>query len=151
MKVFLSHSHKDIELAKKIREALKHICDVYIASEDRQPGQLISNKVETNIRLSRFLVALITKDALKSKWVDQEIGIARACHISIIPIVEQGLKIEGILEGIEYIEFNKNNPDVAIKSLTEYIHKIKKAKDLSDIFALSLAFLGLFMLIGKGK
>ena len=46
MKVFLSHSHEDINYAKQIKEALKPNCDVYIASEDRQPGNRYQKKLK---------------------------------------------------------------------------------------------------------
>jgi predicted nucleotide-binding protein len=149
MKVFLSHSSKDNEFAKQIKETLKGLCDVYIASDDRQPGQYLSKKIEDNIRSSSFFIALITKDAFESQWVNQEIGLAKNCKINIIPIVEQGIRPPGILEGLEYIEFNRNNTEVTIKSLYEYMEKKKKERDRSDLITLSLFLAGLFLLIEK--
>jgi hypothetical protein len=132
---------------------LKGLCDVYIASDDRQPGQYLSKKIEDNIRSSSFFIALITKDAFESQWVNQEIGLAKNCKINIIPIVEQGIRPPGILEGLEYIEFNRNNSQIAVKSLAEYVEKKKKEKDRSDLlsYGFILGALYIVFLIGKGK
>jgi len=151
MKVFLSHSHEDINYAKQIKEALKPNCDVYIASEDRQPGKPLSEKIEAAIRSCSFLVALLTKEAESSPWVHQEIGFARACKINIILLVDQDIKPKGMPEGLEYIVFDRRNPEIAIKNLNEFMSRKKKEKDLNDLFVLSLLIGGLIALIGKAK
>ncbi|MDD8019895.1 MAG: toll/interleukin-1 receptor domain-containing protein [Acidobacteriota bacterium] len=151
MKVFLSFSIKDFNLAKNLKEALKAICDVYIASEDIRPGTPLWKKIEANIRSSNFIIVLMTKNAEGSAMVQQEIATAKANHITVIPVVERGVQLKGILEGIEYIEFDKQNIAVALKGLAHYLRKEKKEKDLSDLLTISLLIGGLFMLIGKSK
>lgn len=151
MKVFLSHSHKDLELAKRIKEFIKSKCEVYLASEDYQLGQPLPQKVKKNIKSSTYLIALITKDGVESQWVNQEIGLARACKIPIIPIVEQGIKPPAILEGLEYLQLDRKFPEDGIKILFEYLDKKLKEKTISDILTLSLLLVGIFLLSTEGK
>jgi len=67
--------------------------------------------------------------------------------------VEQEIRPPGILEGLEYIEFNRNNSQIAVKSLAEYVEKKKKEKDRSDLlsYGFILGALYILFLIGKGK
>ena len=93
----------------------------------------------------------MTKEAESSPWVHQEIGFARACKINIILLVDQDIKPKGMPEGLEYIVFDRRNPEIAIKNLNEFMSRKKKEKDLNDLFVLSLLIGGLIALIGKAK
>lgn len=151
MKVFLSHSHKDLELAKNIKEFLKLKCEIYIASEDYQLGQPLPQKIEKNIKSSSYLIVLITRDGAESDWVNQEIGIAKGCKIPIIPIVEKGIKPPAILEGLEYLQLDRRNPEDAIKKLFEFLGKKSEEKTFSNILTLAFLLIGIFLLSAEGK
>jgi len=146
MKIFITHSEKDIELARKLKESLKDDCEIYIAADDIQPGRSLPDKIVTNIKSSNYLIGLITRDAVSSQWVQQEIGIAKANNIPIIPLVEPGVKIKGVLEGIEYITLDRNNPYKTLNNLREYIHRKKKQKQTDEIIIIALALISLIIL-----
>lgn len=151
MRVFLSHSHKDLELANKIKEFIKSKCEVYIASEDYQLGQPLPQKIEKNIKSSSYLIVLITRNGTGSDWINQEIGFAKGCKIPIIPIVEQGIRPPAFLEGLEYLQLDRKKPEDAIKILFEYLGKKLKEKTISDILTLALLLVGIFLLSTEGK
>jgi len=146
MKIFLSYSMKDIELANKIKDKLKVWCQVYLAAEDIQPGQPLSDKIVENIKSSNFLIALMTKDGENSNWVQREIGIAKASQIPIIPLVEKGVKDMGIIEGIEYITIDKDNPSICLDNLAVYINKKKKEKNFNDLILIAFLLIGAIIL-----
>jgi hypothetical protein len=63
-------------------------------------------------------VAILTSSSLTSQWVNQEIGYAYAFRDSrnllIVPVVESGHQIKGLLQACEHIPLNLYDPSYAI-------------------------------------
>jgi len=76
MKVFISHSHKDESLAKKIAVVLKNAgLDVW---DDREilPGDNWADKISQALNESNAMVVLLTSESLKSRSVRHDIEFA---------------------------------------------------------------------------
>ena len=76
MKVFISHSHKDETLAKKIAQVLtKAGLDVW---DDRiiLPGDNWGDKISQALNESNAMVVLLTQESLKSRSVRHDIEFA---------------------------------------------------------------------------
>jgi nucleoside 2-deoxyribosyltransferase len=112
-----------------------------VAAYDDQPGAYLSEKVKTSITGSDCVLAVMTKNGSRSKWVHEEIGAAYALNKPVIPVVEKGVNVEGVLEGKQYIEFDKNYPNQAYERVHAYLSKIKEKLDNQQ-------FVGVLFLIG---
>ena len=90
-RVFISHSWKDKPLARRIARRLMHRgVEVWLDEASMQVGDRISDKLAEEIRRSSHFVVLLSAASTTSKWVAQEIEIARAAGgIVIIPLIAE--------------------------------------------------------------
>lgn len=131
--VFVSHSKEDVEIVKALYSTLKQSgINVYVAQFYPEPGKLLSEKIATYIESSDCVLVLLTKESIKSAWVQQEIGIARRANRLIIPVVEKGVKVAGILEGVEYIELDRKNLWNTIEAINNYTIHLKARKEQAE-------------------
>ena len=134
--VFLSHSIEDTRIVDEIRRDLTEMeVDVYVAEYNPEPGKPLSEKVINGIKRSDWFLVLLTDVGVRSPWVNQEIGVAKAFNKMIIPMVEKEIetKIKGMLTGLEYILFDKANPKGAIKKVTSYVRRLKVQKEMTTV------------------
>jgi len=128
-RVFISHSTEDTDIVKVMNNQFKLIgIEVFVAELSPEPGKLLSEKIMENIRATDCFVVLLTSSGIKSVWVQQEIGIARSLRKLVIPIVEKGVKVVGLLEGIEYITLDRNNINAAIEGLVSFVRRAELEK-----------------------
>lgn len=77
MKVFISHSHKDEALAKKVAVVLEEAgLDVWDPSREIMPGDNWAEKIGQALEESEAMVVLLTPEALETQWVRDEINYA---------------------------------------------------------------------------
>ena len=131
--VFISHSKADVDIVKKLHSALEQSgIKVYVAEFYPEPGKLLSEKVTKQIELSDCFLVLLTQEGVKSNWVQQEIGVAKQAKRLIIPVVEKGIKITGLLEGVERIELDRENLWNTIESINNYATHLKVKKEQAE-------------------
>lgn len=91
---FLSHSHKDRELAKGLQAYLsEHGWDLYIDWEDSSlpdsPDEKTANSIKEQIGERDIFIFLATQNSQSSRWCPWEIGIAEVfkekSRIIIVP------------------------------------------------------------------
>ncbi len=101
---FLSHSHKDAQLAKGLQVLLKQQgWDVYIDWEDstmpETPDRQTAEKIQTKIRQCNWFLFLATPNSTVSRWCPWEIGYADGKKpldsIFIIPTTDNSGKFYG--------------------------------------------------------
>lgn len=156
MKVFISHSTKDMDLVNDFASILEQRgINSYVAKFDVLPGTNLWDKVEANIRDSSCVLAILTKNGSRSEYVNQEIATANAHNILLIPIVEKGVELKGALVGKEYIELDKSKPETAYINVNHYIEKLKlqfeSKKLLIALLIIVLIAVGLFLLSKYSK
>lgn len=124
MKVFISHSSQDYELAKTLKNILKKsklVKEVFVYEDKKKLGTQISKKITDEINSSDYLIALITKNSMESASVNQEYGYAQAKNLQKIPFLEEGSE-EGILiYGTEKINFSRENFSEKCLEVKEYL------------------------------
>jgi len=120
MKVFISHSHKDEPLAKRIAEVLRKAgLDVW---DEREilPGDNWAEKVATALNESNAMVVLLTAEALKSRWVQHDISFAlgeNRYRKRLIPVIvgspekSTGTYYPWILNRLKTIKLNAREND----------------------------------------
>lgn len=90
----------------------------YVAEHDQRAGERLSDKVETALRRSDLVVAILTPAGYDSRYVQQELGVARGCGTLVIPLVHPDLADAdlGLLSDVEYIVFDPMKPHEGLLS-----------------------------------
>jgi TIR domain len=89
-RAFISHGWKDKALARRIGRRLG-VC-IWIDEAEMQVGDRLSQRLADEIRASSHLLVVLTAAAVASRWVAQEIDVARQAGIAIVPLLaEAGL------------------------------------------------------------
>jgi len=115
IKTFISYSSRDEHYVRQLYESLKTVgANPYVAEWWLETGRPLAEKIKRNIADSTCLVAMLSSEANRSAWVHEEIGYAVAKGIPVIPVIEEGIKVRGFLEGLEYIPYNKYDFDDTI-------------------------------------
>ncbi|HYL73127.1 MAG TPA: toll/interleukin-1 receptor domain-containing protein [Bryobacteraceae bacterium] len=88
IKVFLSHSNVDTEVARKVRNLLVHRTSAQVfMSEDLNAGEKWETKLRNELASADVVLALLTPQSVDSSWVLLEIGAAWALEKPIIPVI----------------------------------------------------------------
>ena len=92
--VFLSHSSKDKGIVKNVYDILKSKpTNVWIDEVELVTGDMLLKKIDTAIEYTQILVLFLSKNSIKSSWVEYEwrtfvdMKIRENKTISIIPIL----------------------------------------------------------------
>lgn len=131
-KVFISHSTKDQGLVMYLAKLLEKFgVKVFVAEWYLTPGEGLDRKVFTQINEADAMVVLLTRNGIRSNWVQQEIGYAIKAGKPIIPLVEKGISEEalGALQGREYIEYDTFQPEQALIKAATYIKSLKLRRE----------------------
>lgn len=73
-KVFISYSHKDENIANRLEKALRELrISFWIDKRELKVGDRIFRNVLKGILETRYLIVLISKNSLRSKWVKKEL------------------------------------------------------------------------------
>jgi len=139
--IFVSHSHRDKEIASTIKEELERIgLSVFVAHEDISPTEEWQGTILKKLKECDVFLALLTKDFEKSHWTDQETGLAIAFNKAIIPI-----KIDanpyGFISKYQALRW-QSDPKQNIKALVKILYGkgVVSTDALIESFAKSKSF-----------
>ena len=106
---FLSYSTKDKEVAGAIKHSLE-FCgfDVFLAHEHLKVSEEWAKEIMQRLKRCKVFVALLTKNFNKSLWTNQEVGVALARRVIIVP-VKVNIKPPGFLARYQYIPLKGND------------------------------------------
>jgi len=153
--VFISHSTRDQGLVMSLANLLsKYGVGVAVAEWYLSPGEPLHRKIINLIKKSDCVVILLTKNGMRSKWVQQEIGLALDKKKPIIPLVEKGVSAKdlGALQGREYIEFDPHWPRDALVKTASYVKTLKLKKDDKEkALLVAGGILAFLLLLSGGK
>ncbi len=153
--IFLSHSAADAVWVKWIKVNAQQVgIEVYLYEHDPQPGRLVADKVQGAIRACDALVVLLTANSQFSPYVQQEVGAAKALNKRVIPLVQPGVSQSSLamLQGVEYIPFDFQNPQPALSTLLGHLQGAKQGKESGQaiLFLIGTFVVGALVLGGKG-
>ena len=112
--VFLSHSSRDKDLARRIAQDLKsHSIEVWFDEWEIHVGHSISQMIESGLEKADFVAVLLTKHSVSSGWVDKEwqakIGEEAAKQkVIILPLRGENCRIPALLRDKRYADFVKD-------------------------------------------
>jgi len=97
--IFISHSTKDDEFVKNLREALEiQKLVTWVDSRELAPGDELNPKVKKGIEEARAFIVVISQNAFNSEWVLKETKYAlnvkkkQGEDYKVIPIMLEGIK-----------------------------------------------------------
>ena len=118
MSIFLSYCEEDAKLVHRVFWILFRMhLEPYAYMLYPEPGEFIHDVVIRRINRSDYVIPFLTRDGVRSQWVNQEIGAAHALGKYIIPIREVGVESKGFVELRHYIDYSPSNPEGMISSL----------------------------------
>jgi len=118
IKLFISHSTRNMSLVRALSNYLDNYGIIPVIAEDiSSPGAYLPEKFQSQIRECDIFLALLTNEAIRSKWVIYETNYALNLNKPCILLKEESVKIE---TPYEWIPFSVNE---RVESLTEKIVK----------------------------
>jgi len=150
-KIFVSYSTKDIDEIKPILQQIQTIKDTefFFADETLNPGDQISQRIINYISDCDVFILFYSEFARDSTYVQHEIGVAKANNKIIIPILLDASKPDGMLQGINYLNFyDQTKKQQEFERLYNFIVRNVQSKNQKSALSL-LALLGLGYLLLK--
>jgi len=144
IKVFISHSTRDMHLVRGIEDQLDNYgIEPIIAEDIPQPGAELEEKFKAMIRESTIFLAFLTESGVTSEWVIKETNYALSLDKPRILLKEESVYIK---TSYEWIPFSMNEPSESITTKVLNAIKILEKKVSSPVtIPLGVVILGLIL------
>src|SRR5712691_10075674 len=126
-RVFISYTHANSGFVDSLVAGLQASgVDVWIDKWQIKVGDSIVKKINEAIHESDFLIVVLSKDSVRSKWVQEELSAATVRNIEetrqafILPILMEDCEIPELLKHRKYANF-KEQPETAFRVLLNTI------------------------------
>jgi hypothetical protein len=104
MDVFISHSSRNLEVARRIeRELEARGLEAWLDDSELRLGVMLSDELQRSIRGARSVLLLWSKDAARSRWCQSEWLTAVHLGRFIIPVAIDRTKVPQCLENDLYL------------------------------------------------
>lgn len=125
--IFVSHSHKDIEIARVIVEKLRsYDCNIWY-DEHSMGSSRIQEGIEAGLNSSQVFLLLLSEASLTSFWVRRELDGAFQLEADkgmfIIPAIMRPCIMPLLLSGYQFLDF-VNCPDMSVE-LTRFLRMLE--------------------------
>lgn len=123
-RVFISHSSKDKPFVESLVEQLQHLgVETWFDAHQLQPGDSIVQGIQSGLSDSDYLVLVLSKHSIASRWVQAEFNAAFVRDVEgkgtrIIPIRIDDCEIPPLIADRVYIDFRASFHD-GLKRLAE--------------------------------
>ncbi|KVX03221.1 toll/interleukin-1 receptor domain-containing protein [Shewanella frigidimarina] len=143
MRVFLSHSYEDNDIASKVRNYLAHHdLTVFDDKADIATGASLNASISQAISDSDVVLFFVSKNSEKSQWIQQEMSLAvsnrlKGKDVKLIPIVlDRNAEIPFFLKDYLYLDMSKSKDfDISMKKLVDGIKSNSKTSVKQDLEA----------------
>lgn len=106
--IFLSYSSDDKDIIGQLKGYLEEYgFDVFVAHEDIEPSSEWEKEIIKNLKNCHMFIPYLTNNFRKSKWTDQEIGMAVIRDKLIIPLQVELLPY-GFISKYQSLKFDSN-------------------------------------------
>jgi len=117
IKVFISYSHSDSEVAKLLDSSLSAInVKTFLDDRDIRVGDSFPEKIYEAIASSSHVLYIVSKHSVKSAWVQEELSIAKVRQkarkdFGILPVLVDKMQVPTAISHIHYADFTEwRNP-----------------------------------------
>ena len=123
LSIFFSYSHADKPIARTLADGLKRAgVRVWIDEGELRAGDSIIERISNAISEVEFIVALISKDSISSKWCSKELALAvdeglRQGHVRVLPLRIDDAEMPTALRDVFYIQVDSSNPEKSLERL----------------------------------
>lgn len=129
IRVFISHVAKDKTLATEIQDGLADFeIASFVAHEDIEPTAEWQTEIERALFSMGMLVALLTEGFSKSKWTDQEVGIAIGRGVPIVSVA-LGVDPYGFIGKYQAIRGISKNRDQILDRILGVLFKMDGVRE----------------------
>ena len=128
--IFLSGSHHDNEILRRIKDILeKSNIKIWFSETEIEPGAVIVQQIADAIKSSIIVLFVITENSKKSSWINSEIQAALFRYmenkIKLLPIiVGNNTEIPKPLTMFQCLLFNELDDDVIKKRIVPVVTKM---------------------------
>jgi hypothetical protein len=109
-KVFISSTHKDMDVAQEVAHKLEQLgVKVYSVERNAQGGDNIITRAKQGLSNADEVLLIVTNNSVDSQGLASEMGLASSLHKHITPVVK-GLKtneLPPILQKMKYIKYEE--------------------------------------------
>jgi hypothetical protein len=115
IRIFLSHSSADNELARRISEGLHNAgIGVWLAEAEIRPGESFVAKIAEGLSKSRFVAVIVSKKSHESNWVSQEMNVklneqVKTGRVCVLPLLAEDCALPTLLTDSDYIDFRTDH------------------------------------------
>lgn len=121
IRVFVSHSHKDVKTATRLSRALGSLGVVpFLAHSDIRGGELWKETIRDKIVECDVLAALLTTNFYKSEFTEQEVGAAWVLKKPVLPLYTGDVMPSGFIADRQYVKYDTNNPERAAGEILKF-------------------------------
>ncbi len=153
MDCFISYSHTDSSMAKKIHQSLTDLgISAFLAEISLRGGDDWSDEIWSNLRGSQYVVFLASEASCRSPFVLQELGGARYDKKKIIPVVwdMSPSNLPGWVNQSHAVDLRGKDPSAAIEQFTGALAELKDGNwDLLKVILAVVAFVVLTLAIAQ--
>lgn len=147
VRIFVSHSTKDLALARTLRFLLDcYGIEAYITEEEPEPGAYLPEKLQRAIQNSNCVVVLWTLNAARSVWVAWEIERALEMGKLVIPLLQREAGPPENLRNIEWIEFDLQDPQTLVGACIKIYEKVESLVQQTGLVAAAAFSIPLILL-----
>lgn len=119
MKVFISSTRKDLDLAKDLARRLQQKgLQIFTEEDAKRPGDNWVTPIERRLRLSDEVIVLLTDHALANARMMSELGAAYALNKKVTPVLV-GVTVDDLPP------FLKTLPFIKYAELEDYLSQFK--------------------------
>ncbi|MBO1924584.1 toll/interleukin-1 receptor domain-containing protein [Thiomicrorhabdus sp. 6S3-12] len=148
--VFISYSTKDLDTVNHIKGMLEnpHI-ETFFAENSVEPGESLTGKIYPAIKSADLFLLMWSSNSQDSKWVAQEIELAKSENKTIVPIkLDSESKMPIALGDIKYIPFHES-PEKVLSWIQTTVFSTAKSKSWEPIVWLVLGAALIWLLSQK--
>lgn len=108
MKIFISHSSRDVEIYNELANALKEKGHIIFNVNEMNVGENVIEKIKVGLSDSDVLIAIITENFLNSSWAQAELSsvVLGTNNICVLPVVVGDIFVPNFLMQFQYRKVN---------------------------------------------
>ena len=108
IRIYLAHSSRDNRVSRRIAESLRSKgFHVWYDEWEIRVGDSITQKISRGLEQGNFLVAVLSKSSVKSRWVQKELSAALQIGLFVLPARIDGCAMPSLLRDTYYADFRK--------------------------------------------
>lgn len=143
----MSYAHDDKVLAGKVKQRLEaNGLSAFLAHEDLEVSADWRVEILKHLDTCSAMIAIVTEKFTESVWTNQEVGIAIAKKLVILPLMFEGSGfMKGFIEMYQGVTVTENTLDTVVRSVVQRINEGLSSsersvlKDLKNVLGRLLA------------